>query len=577
MDYSQEYFTIENLGVGTNTLTIVKENIPYFNDGTSNGVDYHAGDPTGDADAAPTITIYYSFDKTTWTVLGQTSTTALTVDFTDKIYLKANCNQWAGQLDVTKIWSSTDIIRCSGLHCISGNIMSIIHGDDFISNTTMPASFTFVGLFYNNTTLTNINNLILSTEQLSIGCYMMMFAYCSGLVNIPKTLFSNVTSIANNCFRLMFRNCTSLLTVHKKLLPFSNVPKNCYMEMFRDCTSMTVAPNLPATILGNGCYYGMFRSCTNLIDPPEALLTTVLPDKCYMYMFHECTSLTTPPNMAPTTIGLQSCYSMFNTCSSLVHPPKMYPTTVGEKGCAFMFNFCSSLLEPINLPALNIGPRAYYCMFQQCTNLQYFPALPATELSDWCYAWMFQECSSASNTISLPATVMKEECYHQMFCKCTSLQVAPELPATTLAKNCYFSMFNSDTSLIQAPKLKAIVVPEGAYHYMFYGCMNLNYIECQALDISATGTTLNWLHTVMPVGTFVQHANMNSWTRGNSGIPTGWNVLFVDESGTTFSSEVKTQHTFENAIVKDFKDLTVNQAHVTSSEFKEFVEVVITR
>lgn len=576
MDYSQEYFTIENLGIGTNTLTIVKENLLHYTDGTSNGVEYHEGDPTGDADAAPVITIYYSFDKTTWAPLGPTSTTALTVDFTDKIYLKANCSRWAAQLESSKIWSSTNVIRCTDLHCISGNIMSLLNGDNFINDNTFTETYALVGIFYNNTTLVNIDNLILSAEELTMACYMMMFYGCTRLTTLPETLFSSVKKINNNCFRVMFVHCSGLTSVPKKLLPFNTLFRYCYNGMFHGCTSLTTAPDLPATTLVYGCYSGMFRCCTSLIKTPN-LLATTLDYSCYNSMFRQCSSLTEVSDLPATVLADLCYYSMFAECASLQYPPKMHPTTIGIRSCAFMFNMCSSLLEPVSLPALSVADYCYHCMFQECTNLQYFPALPATTLGDWCYAWMFYGCSSASNTISLPATVMKEECYHQMFCKCTSLQIAPELPATTLAKNCYLSLFYGCTSLIQAPKLKVQTIAEGAYQYMFYGCMNLNHIECQALDISATDATLNWLHTVMSVGTFVQHINMNSWTRGVSGIPTGWNVLFVDENGTTFSSEVKTQHTFENAIVKDFKSLTVTPTHVTSNEFKEFVEVIIMR
>ena len=574
MDYSQEYFTIENLGVGTNTLQIAKDNIPYYADGTSNGVDYYEGDPTGDADAAPAITIYYSFDKITWVPLGPTSTTALTVDFTDKIYLKANCTKWATQLDASKIWTSTNVIRCTDLHCFSGNIMSLVHGDNFVNDNTLTETYALAGIFYNNTTLVNINNLILSAEYPGPAVYIMMFYGCIRLTTLPETLFSCVKSLNNNCFRLMFVHCSGLTSVPKKLLPFKTVARYCYNGMFHGCSSLTTTPILPASTLVYGCYNGMFRLCTSLTKTPN-LLATTLDYGCYHSMFRGCSSLTEVSDLPATILPERCYYAMFAECSSLQYPPKMHPVSIGTYSCSMMFNYCSSLLEPVTLPALSVGESGCRGMFQQCTNLQYFPALPATELSPWCYSWMFQECSSASNTISLPATVMKEECYHQMFCKCTSLQVAPELPATTLAKNCYLSLFYGCTSLMQAPKLKAQTIAEGAYQYMFYGCMNLNHIECQALDISATDATDEWAKSVMSTGTFVQHINMNSWTRGISGIPTGWNVLFVDENGTTFSSEVKTQHVFENAIVKDFKSLTVTPAHISSSEFKEFVEVVV--
>ena len=85
-----------------------------------------------------------------------------------------------------------------------------------------------------------------------------------------------------------------------------------------------------------------------------------------------------------------------------------------------------------------------------------------------------------------------------MFSGCKSLTVAPELPATTLATGCYMSMFND--------------------------CNNLNYIKCLATDISLTDCTYEWVSGVNPTGTFIKHPDMNDWTTGISGIPSGWTV-----------------------------------------------------
>jgi hypothetical protein len=85
-----------------------------------------------------------------------------------------------------------------------------------------------------------------------------------------------------------------------------------------------------------------------------------------------------------------------------------------------------------------------------------------------------------------------------MFWGCTTLTTAPELPATTLAEGCYSNMFS--------------------------GCSKLNYIKCLATDISATDCTKDWVDGVASEGTFIKHPDMNNWTTGVSGIPTGWTV-----------------------------------------------------
>lgn len=56
---------------------------------------------------------------------------------------------------------------------------------------------------------------------------------------------------------------------------------------------------------------------------------------------------------------------------------------------------------------------------------------------------------------------------------------------------------------------------------MFSDCTNLEYIKCLATDISANDCTLIWTAGVSNSGIFIKNDNMNSWTTGNNGIPSG--------------------------------------------------------
>ena len=106
-------------------------------------------------------------------------------------------------------------------------------------------------------------------------------------------------------------------------------------------------------------------------------------------------------------------------------------------------------------------------------------------------------CNAIWNYQDLSAP-LKEYCGYYMFSNCTSLTTAPELPATTLASYCY--------------------------NYMFYGCTKLNHIKCLATDILATSCTSNWVYGVSSTGTFIKYPEMNNWSTGTNGIPSGWNV-----------------------------------------------------
>ena len=75
--------------------------------------------------------------------------------------------------------------------------------------------------------------------------------------------------------------------------------------------------------------------------------------------------------------------------------------------------------------------------------------------------------NSTERKLVLPATTLKEGCYENMFSGCKGIEKAPELPAPALVKDCYKEMFA--------------------------GCAKLNHVACLATDISAEGSTKDWL------------------------------------------------------------------------------------
>ena len=144
--------------------------------------------------------------------------------------------------------------------------------------------------------------------------------------------------------------------------------------------------------------------------------------------------------------------------------------------------------------------------------------------SDYIFCSLFKKAPviSAEHLI-LPATTLKNYCYRALFSKCTTLTKAPELPATTLATGCYWYMFE-ECIITEAPVLNATTLVNECYGHMFEGCGLLSTITCLATDgFGATNCRADWVKNVAGSGTFVKAASV-SWTTGNSGIPTGWNV-----------------------------------------------------
>ena len=248
---------------------------------------------------------------------------------------------------------------------------------------------------------------------------------------------------------------------------------------------------LPATSLSSLCYQSMFEGCTSLTNVPINLLPA--------------TDLTPTDNYSTS-----SCYSN-------------------------MFAHCTSLRNVPRLPATTLSKNCYGSMFMGCTSLTNVPSdlLPATALTENCYAYMFTSCTSLTNVPKLPAKLLAPGCYYNMFggvrdisyySGCTSLTNVPSdlLPATSLMGGCYEGMFYGCTSLTSAPVLPAEILTERCYYQMFGNCESLNSITCLATDISASGCTSAWTENVSTTGIFTKNTNMDNWTTGVDGIPSGW-------------------------------------------------------
>lgn len=286
-DYSQDYFFVEDASGDYNTLSITK------NVGSN----------------APIIRVYYSTDQVNWNVLGNTSTTplTLTIEPNHKVYLKATTNYWA-----VSGANNDNGISCSGYFNIGGNIMSLLNGDSFLNTNLVSGTndYAFRDLFENEQNMINANNLILP-NTVTRYCYDSMFWRCNKLISTPKL---PATTLANYCYYGMFQYCTSLTTA--PTLPATSLAEGCYRFMFQGCTGLTTAPALPATTLAHNCYQSMFNDCKGLTTTP-ALPATTLADNCYNRMFSGCTSLNNVTSYA-NDISATSCISnwLFNVAAT---------------------------------------------------------------------------------------------------------------------------------------------------------------------------------------------------------------------------------------------------------------------
>lgn len=92
-----------------------------------------------------------------------------------------------------------------GIFKVSGNIMSLLYGDDFEDKKIIPSD----------------------------RCFESLFSVAIGITTAPE-------------------------------LPAVALKNSCYEKMFQNCKHLTSTPDLPAEVLPTGAYKGMFQNCTNI-------------------------------------------------------------------------------------------------------------------------------------------------------------------------------------------------------------------------------------------------------------------------------------------------------------------------
>ncbi len=193
-----EYFTIESL-VDNNTISTVKAKNCSINP-----------------------VIYYSIDNgETWTqkTVSSSTTTIATINTGDKLLLKSTNEKWA------TAWDTYNKIIGTNNFKVYGNIMSLLNGDNFISNSKFNSESThnFAGLFFESTNLIDASDLVLPALILTESCYNSMFRGCSNLVYGPK------------------------------LLPALDVPHDGYSSMFESCKKLIEGPEIDAITVSGDC------------------------------------------------------------------------------------------------------------------------------------------------------------------------------------------------------------------------------------------------------------------------------------------------------------------------------------
>ena len=218
-DYEAEYFTIESLADG-NTIT-------FTNKSTATGG----------------TTVYWSKDKVNWTA-SNSAETSVSTDNGEKVYWKAVMQSgkgWTADEDWLEYNEKNSRFLAMGPYKVSGNIMSMLYGDNFYGQYSLESfgGHVFHGFFRNSSDGGNLNlvdaaDLVLPATTLVEAAYGMMFSSCSNLIHGPKEL------------------------------PATYAPPGAYWAMFDHCTNLVESPVIRATSMGTEVCPWMFRYCSSL-------------------------------------------------------------------------------------------------------------------------------------------------------------------------------------------------------------------------------------------------------------------------------------------------------------------------
>lgn len=227
-DYSKKYLTFEAIEDCIFTLTI----------------------PSSVNQKCMTSVSYSTDNGTTWTTTNNSSSQVV---ITTPTITAGNKVLWKGiGVQMAKEFYSYSNFGSTGQFNVSGNIMSMLYGDEFVDKTTFQDGSvrSFTSLFGGMSNLQNAENLILPATTLVNWCYQYMFQNCRSLKTAPLIL---ATVLADGCCGSMFTNCVDL-TVSPELLA-NTLVANCYSSMFGGCSKLNCIRMYATDVTGSNCLY----------------------------------------------------------------------------------------------------------------------------------------------------------------------------------------------------------------------------------------------------------------------------------------------------------------------------------
>ena len=136
---------------------------------------------------------------------------------------------------------------------VEGNIMSLVHGDNFVGQTALTGTYNFCSLF-KQTNVISAENLILPATTMTPYCYRALFANSPTISVAPEL---PATTLAEGCYRYMFQD-GAIRTAPDLLAPI--LVTDCYEGMFDDCHNLNYIKCLATDISASACTLGWVQA-----------------------------------------------------------------------------------------------------------------------------------------------------------------------------------------------------------------------------------------------------------------------------------------------------------------------------
>lgn len=242
----------------------------------------------------------------------------------------------------------------------------------------------------------------------------------------------------------------------------------------------------------------------------------------------------------------------------------------------------------LKLPATTLKEHCYEGLFAS-SSVEEIPELPATTLAPYCYKnFINGSYYTFTELPELPATTLAEGCYQEMFTMHASMtqpiKMMKTLPATTPAKNCYYYMFRTynnpsgTSSLLDPPEIMLENDnAEGCMRNMFNNCRFGSPLKVHFTSwSSASYASTDWLKGVHGETTIICPSALDTTTRDDSHIPTGWTIYNGSndtDDDSKASTDASTASTYLVRAGKQVGVISVDTALTLSAESVPSTEI----